>query len=40
MKSYGKVYSDCFEAGALGIMIGHFVAPTLVEELGGDPKHK
>lgn len=40
MASYGKVYKDCFDVGALGIMVGHFVVPNIVEDLNGPAEHK
>lgn len=40
MASYGKVYKDCFEVGALATMVGHFVVPNLIEDLGGPAEHK
>lgn len=33
-KTFGRVYSDVFEAGALATMVGHFVAPNLINDLG------
>lgn len=40
MNTYGKVYKSCFEAGALGVMVGHFVTPNLIEDLNGLDEHK
>lgn len=34
MSTFGKVYGDVFEAGALTTMIGHFFTPNLINDLG------
>lgn len=34
MNSYGSVYKATFEAGALGIMVGHFFVPNIMDDMG------
>ncbi len=34
MNSFGSVYKSTFDAGALGIMVGHFFVPEIMEDLG------
>lgn len=33
MNSYGSVYKATFEAGALGIMVGHFFVPNIMDDM-------
>lgn len=34
LNSYGSVYKSTFEAGALGIMVGHFFVPNIMDDMG------
>ncbi len=35
-ETFGKVYSACFEAGALGVMVGHFFVPNIMDDMGAE----